>query len=172
MRNTLVWSLMHLQDNKVIYGTKRTMDYIASICATMPAPIRIESRTDGLEKEIFAIAGMAKAQGYWVSLETNIGHPYAYMNEMWAMVRYRNKNIIYGPVDIVNRAVDSQRYGSQDTIVKRIDIRRFVVEDGIHNNESYYRRYNPICLAPNDDNWDYEMVQEMISEEIQELNSL
>lgn len=165
-----VWSLLHMEDNMVVYGKKATMDHIEKICRTLQNPIRIEARTDDVEVMIRTMAGVAESQGYDVYLEDGLPrHPDPWMNQPWAMVRYRNKNVIYGPVDYVDVAYQAEWYGSKDSMVKRLDVRRYIIEESIRDNSNkIVSRYKLILLS--DDGYDHDGVQMMQLEEIRELN--
>lgn len=142
-----VWSLLHLEDNDVVYGPRISIDKIEKICNTLTPQIRVIARKDDVEYVIKQMAFAAKQLGCNVYLEDNKNprHPIPEMNHEWSMVRFRNKVIIYGAKEAVDEACFTQRFGSKADFIVRHNLKRYIIEETLLSRE-IQRKYRVILV--------------------------
>lgn len=153
-RSHCVWVLLHMEDDIVVYGPKLGIDHIEKICATLNPPIEIHARTEGVEVYIRSLAENAIAQGFDVTLEDGqYRHPYPEMNQNWSLIRYRNKNVIYGLVASIDYAHQNELFGDESILIKRLDVKRYIIEESLRDTklqQKYNFIYIPELVVAND----------------------
>ncbi len=147
--NWSVWSLLHLEDNDVVYGPKVSIDKIEKIVNTLQPPIKVIVRVDNRETIIKEMAFKAKESGCEIHLEDNRNprHPIPHMNDDWSMVRYRGGVIINGKPETVTQAINDEIYGYKQDLIVRYDLKRYIIDEALYSAE-IQRKYDVLLLEP------------------------